>query len=90
MLNNGRGGTVHFLIGLGIGVGIGLLFAPLSGDETREWLVENTEDSMRRLRRQGRRWLCQAQDVLDKGEHTVSKMLKNGKNALDSVASRLD
>src|SRR3954462_10376542 len=38
--NNGRG-TTNFLIGLSLGVGIGLLFAPLSGEETREWLTEN-------------------------------------------------
>src|SRR2546430_11116291 len=60
--NTGRG-TTNFLIGLGIGVGIGMLFAPLSGEETREWLTENAEDRIKRLRRQGRRWVFQVQDV---------------------------
>jgi len=87
--DNGRG-TISFLLGLGIGVGIGLLFAPLSGEETRVWLKENAEDRMKRLRRQGRRFIFEVQDVLDKGEDTLTKVLKSGKNALDSVASRLD
>jgi len=88
-MSNGRG-TVNFLIGLGIGVGLGLLFAPQSGQETREWLTESAEERIKRLRRQGRRWIVQVQDVLDKSEDTFTKVLKNSKNALGSVASRLD
>ena len=89
MSANGRG-AISFLLGLGIGVGIGFLFAPLSGEETRVWLKENAEDRMKRLRRQGRRFIFEVQDVLDKGEDTFTKVLKSGKNALDSVVSRLD
>jgi gas vesicle protein len=87
--NNGRG-TSAFLIGLGIGAGLALLFAPLSGEETREWLMDNAENKFKRLRRQGRRWVYQVQDVLDKSEDRVTKVLRTGKDALDSVASRLD
>lgn len=90
MNNNNGHGTIHFLLGLGIGVGIGLLFAPLSGEDARDWLKENAEDRIKRLRRQGRRFVFQVQDVLDRGEDTVTKALKSGKNALGSVAARLD
>jgi gas vesicle protein len=34
-----------FLAGLGIGIGVGLLFAPLSGEETRENLAERASDA---------------------------------------------
>jgi gas vesicle protein len=88
-VNNGRG-TSAFLIGLGIGAGLALLFAPLSGEETREWLMDNAENKFKRLRRQGRRWAYQVQDVLDKSEDRVTKVLRTGKDALGSVASRLD
>jgi gas vesicle protein len=88
-VHNGRG-TITFLAGLGIGIGVALLFAPRSGEETREWLIDNAESKFRRLRRQGRHWVYQVQDVLDKGEDRVTKALRSSKDALDFVASRLD
>lgn len=89
-MNNGRGMITTFVAGLGIGVGLALLFAPLSGEETREWLMDNAENRLKRIRRQGRRWMFQFQDVLDKSEDRVTKVLRTSKNALGSVASRLD
>ena len=88
-MSNGHG-TTAFIAGLCIGAGVALLFAPLSGEETREWLIDNAENKLRRLRRQGRRWVYQVQDVLDKSEDRVTKVLRTSKGALDSVASRLD
>ena len=89
-MNNGRGTITTFVAGLGIGMGLALLFAPLSGEETREWLIDNAENRLKRIRRQGRRWVYQFQDVLDKSEDHVTKVLRTSKNALGSVASRLD
>jgi gas vesicle protein len=89
-VNNGRGTITTFVAGLGIGMGLALLFAPLSGEETREWLMDNAENRLKRIRRQGRRWMFQFQDVLDKSEDRVTKVLRTSKNALGSVASRLD
>jgi gas vesicle protein len=81
--------VTKFLIGLGIGVGIGLIIAPLTGEETREWIADTAENNAKRLRRQGRRFLYEAQDALDKSQDTVSKVLKTGKSALDVVAAHL-
>lgn len=88
-MSNGRG-TVTFLAGLGIGVALGLLFAPLSGEETRELLMDTAEYKWKRVRRQGRRWAYQVQDVLDKSEDRVTKILRSSKDAIGSVAARLD
>jgi gas vesicle protein len=33
-----------FLVGLGLGVGLGLLFAPMSGEETRNNLADRAND----------------------------------------------
>jgi gas vesicle protein len=89
-VHNGRWTITTFVAGLGIGIGLALLFAPLSGEETREWLMDNAENRLKRIRRQGRRWVYQFQDVLDKSEDHVTKVLRTSKNALGSVASRLD
>jgi gas vesicle protein len=46
-----------FLAGLGIGIGLGLIFAPMSGEETRERLSQRAgdlADSARDLVGQGR------------------------------------
>ncbi len=33
-----------FLVGLGLGIGLGVLFAPMSGEETRNTLTERAND----------------------------------------------
>lgn len=56
-----------FLAGLGIGIGLGILFAPMSGEETRENLSQRAgdlADSARDLASQGR----------EKVRNTVSAM----------------
>jgi gas vesicle protein len=87
--NNGRG-TMSFFIGMGIGAALGLLLAPCSGEDARGWLTDNAGDRIRQLRRQGRRWIYQMQDALDRSQDSVTKLVKNSKNVLDTVASRLD
>jgi gas vesicle protein len=89
-MNAGARTAVSFLTGLGIGIGLALLFAPQSGEETREWLTETAEDEMRRLKRKGRRSLENIQDAVTRGEQTVTKVLRSGKDVLNTVASKLD
>jgi gas vesicle protein len=81
MMNNTGKITVTFLVGL---------FAPQSGEETREWIAETAEDEFNRLRRKSRQTLEHLQDAVSKGEEKVAKALRTGKNALESVASKLD
>jgi gas vesicle protein len=84
------GGMARFLLGVGVGLGLALLFAPQSGEETRRWLLETAGDRYRRLRRKGRRVIFETQDLLDRGEQHVARVLRSGKNALNSVASKLE
>jgi len=89
MNNTGRT-TLVFLTGLGIGAGLAALFAPRSGEETREWIADTAEQKFKVLRRMGRRSLIQLQDAVAEGEEKVSEVLRNGKKALGAVASKLD
>ena len=89
MNNTGRTILV-FLTGLGIGAGLAVLFAPRSGEETREWIADTAERKFKVLRRVGRRSFRQLQDAVAEGEERVTGVLRNGKKALESVAAKLD
>jgi len=89
MNNTGRT-TLIFLTGLGIGAGLAAMFAPRSGEETREWTADTAERKFKVLRRVGRRSFRQLQDAVADGEEKVTGVLRNGKKALESVAAKLD
>jgi gas vesicle protein len=89
-MNNAERTTLAFLTGLGIGAMLAALFAPKSGEETREWIAGTAERKFRLLRRKGGRSIKQLQDALSKGEEKVAEVLKSGKDALESVAAKLD
>jgi gas vesicle protein len=78
------------LLGFGVGMGLAILFAPQSGEETREWLSANAEDQYYQMRRRGRRLVFETQDLLDRGEQQVNRVVRSGRNILDSVASKLE
>jgi len=78
------------LFGFGVGIGLAILFAPQSGEETRDWISSNVEDKYRLVRRRGRRLVFEAQDLLDRGEHSFTRALRTGRSVLASVADKLD
>lgn len=88
MNNTGRT-TLFFLTGLGIGAGLAALFAPRSGEETREWIADTAERKFKMLRRVGRRSFRQLQDAVAEGEEKVAGVLRNGKKSVESVAAKL-
>ena len=89
-MNNIGRTTLLFLTGLGIGAGLAILFAPQSGEETREWIADTAERKFKVLRRAGRRSFRQLQDAVAEGEEKVTGVLRNGRKALESVAAKLD
>jgi gas vesicle protein len=89
-MNNSGRTTLAFLTGLGIGAGLAALFAPRSGQETREWIADTAEREFKVLRRRGRRSFRQLEDAVARGEEKVTEVLRSGKQALESVGARLD
>ena len=88
MNNTGRT-TLTLLTGLGIGTALAVLFAPQSGEETREWIADTAERKFKVLRRVGRRSFRQLQVAVAEGEEKATEVLRNGKKVLESVAAKL-
>ena len=83
-------GVASFFVGLGIGVAAAFLFAPRSGEETREWITDRGEDEISQLKRKGRKAVQYVQDVVDEAEGKFNKAVKTSRDALNNVASKLD
>jgi len=89
-MNNAGRTTLVFLTGLGIGAVVAALVTPRSGEEMREWITDMVEQNSRVLRRRGGRSIKQLQMALSKGEGRIAEVLRSGKDALESVAAKLD
>jgi len=61
----------NFLMGFGIGVTLGVLFAPKSGSETRQYLADKANDSSDYLMQQGQQLKNTASDLMDRGRDIV-------------------
>jgi gas vesicle protein len=86
--NNGASKLAFFLAGMGIGAILALLFAPKSGKETRDYLVQKAEEGRdyvsvrgRELRKQAEEVVGKAKDVVAKQKEQLSAALEAGKQA---------
>ncbi len=77
-----------FLIGLGVGVGLGLLFAPMSGEETRVNLADRASD----LASSARETYEQNRDRVQRGVEnirgTAERAMGQVRNTASDVAAR--
>jgi gas vesicle protein len=63
----------YFFLGLGLGVAIGLLFAPKSGSETRELLLNKADEGKEYLKRQGEQLRSTAGDAIERGKSALAR-----------------
>jgi len=73
-----------FLLGLGIGVGLGMVFAPQSGEETRDLLRSKADESKDYLKKQSEGLRSSAQTVVDKGRDAVSRQRDSINDAIEA------
>ena len=86
----------YFAFGLGLGLAVGVLFAPKSGEETREYLRAKADEGKDYIKRRSEDVRDQASDIVERGRVTVNRQRENltaaveaGKQAYrDAVASR--
>jgi len=62
-----------FIVGLGIGALIGILFAPKSGEETREYLSKKADEGREYAQRKARELRDRAEDLIERGKEAVSR-----------------
>jgi gas vesicle protein len=63
----------YFFLGLGLGVAVGILFAPKSGEETREYIKSKTNEGADFVKRRSTELRDAASDALDKGKESLRK-----------------
>ena len=68
-----RDGLASFLLGVGVGVGLGLIFAPKSGEETRELLKGKADEGKEYLKRRGSELRDSAGDIIERGKEVISR-----------------
>ncbi len=71
MSENGGSKVSYFLVGMGIGALLGILFAPKSGEETREYLTRRADEGKDYAQRKARELRERADDLLERGRDTV-------------------
>jgi gas vesicle protein len=70
-----------FAVGVGVGAALGVLFAPQSGDDTRDYLVGTAKDGMDSAVATGQKWAQRAQDGINQAKDQVRQASDVGERA---------
>lgn len=79
-----KNGLSAFLLGLGVGVGIGMLFAPKSGQETRELIKNKANEGSDFLKQRSAEFKQTANDWVDKGREALGRQKENLADAMEA------
>ncbi|MFB3778585.1 MAG: YtxH domain-containing protein [Bryobacteraceae bacterium] len=63
----------YFVLGFGIGVAVGILFAPQSGEETRNLLRSKAGEGKEYLKQRGEKLYESAGELVEKGKSAVAR-----------------
>jgi gas vesicle protein len=63
----------YFLFGFGFGLAVGILFAPQSGEKTREYLKSKADEGKEFVRRRSEELKDSASELIDRGRTAVSR-----------------
>ena len=85
---NGSGGALWFLAGIGIGAAVGLLFAPHSGEETRQILMSMADEGREYVkkraqdaREQAEQWAARGKEVINAQKEQLRSAVEAGRQA---------
>lgn len=71
--NNASSGLLFFLAGMAIGAILAVLFAPKSGDETREYIAEKAGEGRAYVSAKGKELRKQAEELVERSKDLVAK-----------------
>src|SRR5213079_33489 len=74
----------YFFLGLGLGVAAGVLFAPKSGSETRDFLLSKANESADLAKRRAQELREQATETIERGKSTVQRHKESLSAAVDA------
>jgi gas vesicle protein len=74
----------YFFLGLGLGVAAGVLFAPKSGAETREFLRSKAEEGIDNVKEQAGTLKETAAEALERSKQTIQKHKDNLASAVEA------
>jgi gas vesicle protein len=84
MADRDGGSFLWFLAGLGVGAVVGVLYAPRSGDETRDVIRSKAQESGERARHHARRAREQASEWVDRGSEVLDEQKERLRNAYEA------
>src|SRR5437660_11600336 len=73
MGENGGSKVSYLIVGLGIGALVGILFAPKSGEETRDFLAEKADEGGKYAQRKARELKERAEDLIEKSKEVATR-----------------
>jgi|SRR5579872_2692178 len=79
-----RDGLANFFLGLGVGIGVGLLFAPKSGQETREILKGKADEGKEYLKRRSSELRDSATDIIERGKEAIGRQKDTLSDAVEA------
>jgi gas vesicle protein len=82
--NNGGSKVAFFLAGAGIGAILALLFAPKTGQETRDYIAQRAGESRDRVAEKSKEYRQRAEGYVDRARDTVAKQKEQLSAALEA------
>ena len=73
MADNVGSKVTYFLVGMGIGALVGLLFAPKSGEETRQFLTDKADEGRDYAQKKARELRERADELIERGKETAGR-----------------
>jgi gas vesicle protein len=85
MADNVGSKITYFMVGLGVGALVGILFAPKSGDETRDYLSKKADEGRDYAQRKAKELRERADDLIERGKDVASRQKESISAAVEGA-----